>query len=314
MQRILIIRLSAMGDILHAVPAVTALRKALPQAYIGWVIEERWADLVRAGSMHASGMPRGPGMPLLDRVHYVDTQKWKKTPFSGETRRQISSLRRELREAKYDIALDLQGSVRSGLIASVSGAKQRIGAEEPRERLARLFYTKKVPTPGVHVVEQAIETASALVTFPLSPQPAMLPVDPEAERWSEQLLSNKKKFVIINPGAGWGAKCWPADRFGAVAATLADKGWRVLVNAGPQEHDLGKQVVEAAGGKAELLTPTVAQLISLTRKASLFIGGDTGPMHLAAALRKPVVGIFGPTDPRRNGPFGTRKIILRNPE
>ncbi len=314
MQRILIIRLSAMGDILHAIPAVTALRKALPQAYIGWVIEDRWADLVRAGSQRASGVPRGPGMPLLDRIHYVDTQKWRKSPLSGETRREMSSLRAELRKSNYEIALDLQGSVRSALIARSSGAKERIGAEEPRERLARWFYTKKVPTPGVHVVDQALETASAAVTWQLSPQPAMLPVDPEAERWSEDLLRDKRKFVIVNPGAGWGAKCWPADRYGSVAGALAGEGWRVFVNAGPQEHELGKQVVDSSGGKAELLTPTVAQLMSLTRKTSLFIGGDTGPMHLAAALRKPVVGIFGPTDPRRNGPFGTRKVILRNPE
>src|SRR5579872_5930222 len=311
-QRILIIRLSAMGDILHALPAVTALRKALPQAYIGWVIEERWADLVRAGSMHASGMPRGPGMPLLDRVHYVDTMKWRKSPLSGETRREVLSLRRELRAANYDVALDLQGSMRSGIIARASGAKLRIGAEEPRERVARWFYNKTVPTPGVHVVDQALETASAAVTWQLSPQPALLPVEPEAERWSEEQVRGKGKCIIVNPGAGWGAKCWPADRFGTVAAALADEGWHVFVNAGPQEHELGKQVVAAAGGKATLLTPTVAQLISIMRKTSLFIGGDTGPMHLAAALRKPVVGIFGPTDPRRNGPFGTRKIILRN--
>jgi len=314
MQRILIIRLSAMGDILHALPAVTALRKSLPQAYIGWVIEERWADLVRAGSMHASGMPRGPGMPLLDRVHYVDTQKWRKTPLSGETRREMFSLRRELRTANYDIALDLQGSVRSGLIARASGAPQRVGAEEPREKLARWFYTKRVATPGVHVVEQALETASALVNWTLTALPSLLPIDPEAERTSEERLRGKGKFVMINPGAGWGAKCWPAERFGAVAAELAREGWHVFVNVGPQEHELGQQVIAAAEGKAELLAGTVAQLISMMRRTSLFIGGDTGPMHLAAALRKPVVGIFGPTDPRRNGPYGTRKIILRNPE
>ncbi len=301
-----------MGDILHALPAVTALRKALPDAFIGWVIEERWSELVHAASVAAP--QRGPGMPLIDKVHYVDTRAWRKAPFSGGTRRAILALRRDIREQQYDATLDLQGAIRSAVIAKFSGAPLRAGAAEPRERLARWFYTKCVPTPGVHVVEQAIETAAALVEWPLAALPAQLPVDPEAEIWCKQKIAGKERFVAINPGAGWGAKCWPPDRFGRVALELAHEGWHVFVNIGPEEQDLGRQVVDAAEGKAEALSCSVGQLISLMRRAALFIGGDTGPMHLAAALRIPVVGIFGPTDPRRNGPYGTRKIVLRNPE
>lgn len=312
MRRILIIRLSAMGDILHALPAATALRKALPDAFLGWVIEERWAELIRAASVPTA--QRGPAMPLVDKVHCVDTRAWRKSPLAGGTRRAILALRRELREQQYDAALDLQGAIRSAVIAKFSRAQLRAGAAEPRERMARWFYTRQMPTSGVHVVEQAVETAAALVEWPLTPLPAQLPIDPEAEIWCKKTIAGKERFLVINPGAGWGAKCWPPERFGAVATELAGEGWHVFVNVGPEEHDLGKQVADSAEGRAEPISCSVGQLISLTRRAALFIGGDTGPMHLAAALRVPVVGIFGPTDPRRNGPYGTRKIVLRNPE
>jgi heptosyltransferase-1 len=120
--------------------------------------------------------------------------------------------------------------------------------------------------------------------------------------------------VLINPGAGWGAKRWPVERYAAVAQGLIDRGLHVLVNAGPGEEPLGEVIAHATGGAATLLTCTVEQLIALTRRAALVIAGDTGPLHLACALVRPVVGIYGPTDPSRNGPFGTRFRVLRSPE
>jgi heptosyltransferase I len=119
--------------------------------------------------------------------------------------------------------------------------------------------------------------------------------------------------VLLNPGAGWGAKQWPAELYGEVAAQLAEDGLKVLINFGPGEEDLARVVENSSGGAAETFTGSLTQLIALTRRARLFIGGDTGPMHLAAALRVPVVAIFGPTDPARNGPFATRRIVLRSP-
>jgi len=140
------------------------------------------------------------------------------------------------------------------------------------------------------------------------------PRDPEAEaridlRLSEQAITD---FAVLNPGAGWGAKRWPAERYGQVAGKLASEGVRSIVNYGPGEESLAREV-EAAGARvARAMKCSITELIALTRRARLFVGGDTGPMHLAAALGVPVVAIFGPTDPARNGPYGTRSIVLRN--
>jgi heptosyltransferase-1 len=120
------------------------------------------------------------------------------------------------------------------------------------------------------------------------------------------------KFAILNPGAGWGAKRWPAERYGEVARGLADFGVQSILNYGPGEDELAHAAEAVSGGAARAMSCTLTELIALTRRARLFIGGDTGPLHLAAALRVPVVGIYGPTDPARNGPYGTRSIVLRS--
>jgi len=122
------------------------------------------------------------------------------------------------------------------------------------------------------------------------------------------------EFALLNPGAGWGAKRWPAERYGEVARGLAQAGLCPLVNYGPGEEDLFRAVLAASGGRARPTKGSITELIALTRRARIFIGGDTGPLHLAAALRVPVVAIFGPTDPARNGPYGTRRIVLRSAE
>jgi heptosyltransferase-1 len=141
------------------------------------------------------------------------------------------------------------------------------------------------------------------------------PRDPAAESRIGQRLAEKNisDFAILNPGAGWGAKRWPAARYGQVARELASLGLRTILNYGPGEQELAQATQSASGGTAESMNCTITELIALTRRARLFIGGDTGPLHLAAALGVPVVAIFGPTDPARNGPYATRTIVLRNP-
>jgi heptosyltransferase-1 len=141
----------------------------------------------------------------------------------------------------------------------------------------------------------------------------MLPFDPAAEAWSDGLLASGEKGILINPGAGWGAKRWPVERYGEVARALLNRGFRVFVNAGPGELMLADTVVQRTGGGATPLVCSLEQLISFTRRISLAIAGDTGPLHLACALGRPVVGIYGPTDPSRNGPYGTRFKVLRSP-
>jgi heptosyltransferase-1 len=137
-------------------------------------------------------------------------------------------------------------------------------------------------------------------------------VDPDAERKIRELTSDAKDYVILNPGAGWGAKMWPTERYGQVAKELAQYGFSSLVNYGPGEEALAAAVEAVSNGTARKISCSISELIALTRRARLFIGGDTGPMHLAAALKIPVVGIFGPTNPVRNGPFATQSVVLRN--
>jgi heptosyltransferase I len=292
-----------MGDILHALPGVAALRRARPAWHIGWAVEPRWQALICANTLHL-----------------VNAKAWARAPFAATTRHEILALRRELLAQQYDLCIDLQGAVRSALVGRLAKPGRMIGEAHPREWAARYLFEEKIPTHGVHVIEQATEVCAAAIGEPLSPVLPCLPLNQEAELWAAGVLrtANQRPIVLLSPGAGWGAKRWPADRYGAVARKLAQQGCMVLVNAGPEERSIAEEVVRTSGGVAQ--APefgsefTLERLIALTRRVSLVIAGDTGPLHLACALDKPVVGIFGPTDPARNGPFGVPFRVLRHPE
>jgi heptosyltransferase-1 len=338
-----------MGDVIHALPAVAALRASFPDATIGWVIEERWIDLLgsredkcgdgavpcpSAASMNSEQDGEQPRphtkplqrRPLVDTIHVVNTCAWRKALLSAATRKESLGAIKGIRDARYDIAIDFQGAWKSGLIAQLSGAPVRIGFSHPRESGATLFYTKKIGAQSPHVIEQNLELAAAIERTHVSPlrcanraergapgAEELLPIDPVAEALAEKAVSDHGlgHFAIINPGAGWGAKCWPAENYAAVARGLCALGLRSVINFGPAEEALARQVESASAGAAVAIPCSVAELIAITRRARLFTGGDTGPMHLAAALGVPVVGIFGPTDPARNGPYATRAIVLR---
>lgn len=300
-------RLSAMGDILHALPAVTALAETHPEWRIGWAVEPQWKPLLAA----ENAVARGPAMPLVDRVHVVPARQWARSPLSTKTLRDVRRARRELREERYDVCIDLQGAVRSAVIAKWARARRLIGEDAPRERVARWFFTERVKTRGVHVIEQAIEVMNAVAGDTLPVRLPLLPVDVDAERKADAIGA---PFVLLNPGAGWGAKRWPMERYAAVAEHLRDAGYGVVVNAGPGEESLAGEVAALSNDAAVPLQASIAELIAVTRRAALVIAGDTGPLHLACALGKPVVGIFGPTDPARNGPFGGRFRVLRHSE
>jgi heptosyltransferase-1 len=338
--RLLIVRLGAMGDILHALPAVSALRLSHPDWQIGWVIEPRWQPLLKAGNReqgsgisgssgaeerlrdsetpghHAAPLARDAAMPIVDRIHFAPSREWKRHPLSAATRRAIGALRRELRAAEYSAVLDLQGAIRSAVIARMSGCARRIGEASPREWPAQWLFTERVVTHGAHVIEQDVELASAVAGEALSAVDAQLPIDPDAEAWCASWLATTfpgaaRPIALITPGAGWGAKRWPPERYAEVAAGLAQRGLHVVVNAGPGEEPLAAAIASVG---AVPVTATLPQLIALTRRIALCIGGDTGPLHLASALGRPVVGIYGPTDPSRNGPYGTRARVLRSPD
>jgi len=310
-----VVRLGAMGDILHALPAVTALRIAHPAWTIEWVVEPSWRALLAA--QQSVGRDTGshrPMQPLVDRVHIASSKQWRKTPFSGRTYREINGLRRALKNERYDAVLDLQGALRSAVIARMASSRRFIGESHPREAIARWLFTERIDTHTAHVIEQDLELASAVAGDTLAPVPPWLPADPEAETWASEQLESGEPTVLINPGAGWGAKRWPAERYAEVARALLNRGVRVLVNAGPGELILANSIIKKTGGGASLLLCSGEQLIAITRRIDLVIAGDTGPLHLACALRRPVVGIYGPTDPSRNGPYGTNFRVLRSPE
>lgn len=311
--RLLVVRLGSMGDILHTLPAVAALRRALPKAAIGWAVEERWAELLCALPEPRSG-PRSLGRPLVDRVHAVDTKAWRKQLFSAQTWERVAAALSDLRAPGYDMAVDFQGAARSALLARWSGAPVVHGARQPRENIASMFYTRQSIARGVHVIQQNLSLAEAVVGERLEIQQVEFPHDEAAETRCNDWLRTRGfgDFVILNPGAGWGAKQWPAERYGEVARELASEGIRSVINFGPGEEHLARTAENASGGNAVAAEFSLAELIALTRRARLFIGGDTGPMHLAAASGVPVVALFGPTDPARNGPFGSPAVVLRH--
>ncbi|MGD0213963.1 MAG: glycosyltransferase family 9 protein [Terriglobales bacterium] len=315
-ESLLIVRLSAMGDIIHTLPAAAALRQAFPNATLGWLIEERWAELLCTLRYPRSGA-RSAQRPLVDRIDTVNTAEWRRALFSFNTWQQVAVGLSQLRGIQYDAVIDFQGAIRSALLARWSGAPIRYGDAQPRENAASMFYTRQVLTNGTHVVQQALALAGAVISSASIPvtvaQPQVeFPVDPDAESKIASLTGNAKNFALLNPGAGWGAKMWPADRYAQVAQQLANDGISSLINYGPGEEELAASVEGASEGAARSISCSISELIAVTRRARLFIGGDTGPMHLAAALKIPVVAIFGPTNPARNGPFGTQSIALRS--
>jgi lipopolysaccharide heptosyltransferase I len=323
---LLVVRLGSMGDVVHTMHAVTSLRNTLPETRIGWVIEDRWAELLFVRGTSRSGA-RSPARPLVDFVHVVNTKAWRKSPLAGETRQQFSSALTEIREQQYELSIDFQGAIKSALLARLSGSGRILGMERPRESPARWLYSQRVPARGSHVVEHYSSLAEAVVGDLLYQAPlrrsgeavypyiaGLFPHDTDAEEAVVRKLQNVTgRIVVVNPGAGWGTKQWPTERYGRLAKALMNEGAHVLVNYGPGEEQLASEVHDSSGGAARPITCSLAELIALTRRASLFIGGDTGPLHLAAALGVPAVAIFGPTDPVRNGPLSHNCTVLRNP-
>jgi heptosyltransferase-1 len=289
--RILIVRVGAMGDVLHALPAVAALRAALPDARIGWAIDPRWSPLLVSPSLH---------FPHLDTVHAVNTRQWTARSFLP----QLLSLRNRLEHQDYDQAIDLQGNIRSAVIGRLAGAPRITGSATPRETPARYLYTQRVRLTRRNVIDQAAELISAAVGIAIAPIQPTLPADPASEAWANAYAA--KPFILIAPTAGWGAKEWPLGNYSALIPLLEALGYRVLLNVTP---------ASAPNLPAEAVPSTLPQLIALTRRAALVIGGDTGPVHLAAALGRPTLALFGPTDPARNGPNfpGARALAIRHP-
>ena len=297
MRAILIVRLGAMGDIVHALPVAAALRARFPDARIDWVVDERHRD-------------------LLELVRVVDRRIALRTR-SASLRRRVMELRRTLTRESYDIAIDVQGLLKSAVVARLSGARRILGFTTPhlRERAARVFYTETCdPGDTAHVIEKNLTLAASLgadvsrIQFPLT-VPASAALDALHHRHS---AAGDTPFVVLNPGAAWPNKRWPPDRFGAVAEWLRRAhGLSSVVTWGPGDETTAAAVVDGSAGAAALAPQTsIADLIAIVRGAALMVSGDTGPVHLAAAVGTPVVGIYGPTDVARNGPWSADDVTV----
>ena len=312
-ESLLIVRLGAMGDVIHTLYAVSALRAVFPELRLGWAIEKAWAELLCAHGTDRSG-PRTPSRPVVDYVHPLNTKSWRRSLAARRTWQDMASAFRAIRSERYQLAADFQGAMKSAIVTRSARAQLTVGMEDPRERPSRLFYQRRVRTSGTHVIEQYHLLAQAIAGKGLPARRPEFPRDDQAETKIATALGNAPgNLVILNPGAGWGAKQWPAQRYGLVAKALAADGMKPVINFSSAEHDLALEVEASSDGRAVPMASSIGELIALTRRARLFIGGDTGPTHLAAALGIPVVAIFGPTDPARNGPYGTKNVVLRNP-
>ena len=289
------------------------MRRQHPDWHIGWAIGAGYRfHCIAADSASDSATPGSPAMPLVDRIHSVPTRAWKQRPFASETVREIKALRREFRAERYDLCVDLQGAIRSAVIGRMAGAFDFAGPAVPHERPANWFYGTPIDTSAIHVVEQACQCLGAAIGEPLDPTEApLIPLDDCAETWRDTLLArslparSNDHYAIIAPSAGWGAKQWPAERYGAVAAELARAGYAPLINATSSDDPLANAVAQASGGSATVVPCTVSQLISLTRQASLVIAGDTGPLHLVC-----IVAEDGSAPPalRADGPRSQRAL------
>ena len=294
-----------MGDVIHALPVLGALRRSYPDARIDWVIEHQWQELVE---LH----------PGLTNVIPVDTRTWRRSLSETQTWRAMVDVVRGLRDAGYDIALDLQGLYKSSLLARLSGAERRIGFDSYslREPGAAMFYTEQVVVgsgPGNevrnHVVDKNLALAMAAGASLSDAACFNLPVTSDDEREVQQQLSAKgvKDFFVVSPGGGWGAKRWPVDRYVEFARKITEeRGWHCFLNTGPGEKELTAEFERSARGFPWIRFPlSVRELAALLKRARLVVAGDTGPLHMAAALGTRLVGLYGPTDPTRNGPYKT---------
>jgi heptosyltransferase I len=278
---ILVLRMGAMGDIVHTLPAVASLKHSIPNSRVAWLVDSKWAPLLEAN-------------PFVDTVVEFDR---------GSLTALAASLRR-LRASRYDLAIDFQGLVKSGLAAALARPERIFGFDrsQVRERGAALFYSRQVRATAAHVVDRNLELAAAagatsvLTAFPLPSGEPEHPLPPGP-------------YVFAAPMAGWLSKQWPLEYYKRLAKRLKQElNFTLVLNGPPAACSLLASVPDAWAHVSG-----IKGLIDAVRRATAVVGVDSGPLHLGAALNKPGVAIFGPTDPARNGPYGAGFTVLRSP-
>jgi len=294
--RILIVRLSAIGDVIHTMPMVGAIRRAMPAAYLAWAVEGRNGDLLEGyeGLDELIRLPRG----------------WLKSPS------RVWQTRRELRRRKFDVAIDAQGLSRSAIVAWLSGARTRIGLGDQFGRELSPWLNNALCRPrAAHAIERNLELLRPLGIRQAAVQYQMNICGSHRQalrQWRRQ-AGLGERFAVLNPGAGWQSKVWPPQRFAGVARALAKRCQlpSVITWAGAEERAMAESIA-ASSPRAHIAPPTsLGELAALLSAATLYVGGDTGPTHLAAALQVPCVGLMGPTPAERLGPYGERNISVQ---
>lgn len=312
--KILIVKLSSLGDIVHTLPAVAWLRRACPEAEITWIVERPFAAVLE-------------GSPVLDRLLTVDTRQWRRTLASPATWREIRATVSHLRRSSFDLAFDFQGLIKSSIIAALSAAPRRIGRETAalKEPASRFFLTEQVAVLSYqHVIDQHLQLvrstiggaapAGAREGRSVSRYEFPLFVSERDREFIEDTLCSVgiREFAVLNPGGGWVAKRWPPECFAEIADFLQEAyGLASVISIGPGEENLAAEIVRGCRRARPLvLACSLKHLLALCDCARLFLGGDTGPLHLAAARGTPLVALYGPTSARRNGPFDPQDEVV----
>ncbi|MBI5187863.1 MAG: lipopolysaccharide heptosyltransferase II [Nitrospirae bacterium] len=295
-RKILIVKPSSLGDVVHSLPFLNALKERFPKAEVHWVIAKRLDGLLS-------------GHPMIDKLWIIDKDNWKVVGRAWNTLKELKEFFRNLRNERYDMVVDLQGLLRSGVITMATRAPFRIGFKEAREG-SRLFYTHKVEGGrDIHAVDRYLKIAAFLgcdirnVCFPL-------PLSFNSSLITHH-LSLSDDYAVIIPGARWVTKRWPAERFGELASRLP---MEFLVVGGRSDIDISNRVVNSSKGNAISLAgkTDIKELIEIMRSARFVVGNDSGPMHIATALKTRVFAIFGPTDPQKTGPYGRSHIVIKS--
>jgi heptosyltransferase-1 len=296
-KKILIVKPSSLGDVVHSLPFLYSMKSCFPRSEIHWVIAKGLEGLL-------------DGNPMINRLIVINKDVWKKISHAADTVREVRRLFKEIREERYDLVVDLQGLLRSGLITMASSAPARIGFTEAREG-SSFFYTDKVRGgKGRHAVDRYMKIAVALGCEKVG---AVFPFPPfkNGDSWVRSFKRDLKEYVVIVPGARWETKIWPAENFGKVASLLPV---RSVVVGSSADIGIGEKIVSSSRGRAVSVAgkTTLTELIEIMKGARLAISNDSGPMHIAAAFGVPVVAIFGPTSPERTGPYGSSHVIIRS--
>ncbi len=305
--RILIIKLGSIGDVVHSLPSLAALKEAFPEAEVDWLVETKSSIILRNN-------------PLLHRVIEVDTHRWRKLWAKPSVWSEILKQLLFLRHQRYDVALDFQGLWKSALFGRFSGARQLIGFGKHtlREAGCRILYDKKVTVrPEMHHVIDICSELPRSLGARTNGYRFELPVSSEDDAYVSAQLSahSVQEFIILNPGGGWETKTWEAENYARLHLKLREvTSFQSVITWGPGEQHLVERLVNASKEDPPVVFPTtIPQFLALARRARLFVGGDTGPLHLAAACSTPIVGVFGPTDPVRNGPFCPDDLVVSHP-